>query len=108
MENSSFLGIKAVTTSIYPFYSVIWQNICLQHFFIKLNEVFADILLLYLQGKRKKQFKVICVYDRWDMLKILHLENMLQYTMHSVKSMQASWHYAVITYSQVQTPDDGG
>ena len=41
---------------------------------------------IYLHGNRKKQFKVICVYDRWEMHKILHLECTLQYTMHSVKS----------------------
>jgi len=72
---------------------------------------------IYLQGNRKKQFKVTCVYDRWDMHKILHLGHTLQYTIlrthvtvHNAQCQKyvASRHYAVNTYSQVKTPNDGG
>lgn len=115
-ETSSFPGIKALEHEA--------DHSDLPFLFCNLTEhLFAQFLdwakwsmcwhsfahYIYLQGNRKKQFKVICVHDRWWMHKILHLrvEHTLQYTMQCQKYM-ASWHYAVDTYSQVKTPDDGG
>lgn len=94
-ETSSFPGIKALEHEA--------DHFDLPFLFCNLTEhLFAPFLdwakwsmcwhsfahHIYVQGNRKKQFKVICVHDRWRMHKILHLrvEHTLQYIMHRVKS----------------------